>query len=1188
VSPAAPTSGGADPALAESAVALAAELLALSRRHQTRRQRREAARAARMLDDPAGRALAFDLADRLFRPLTPGQAADQFTRLLREHGMPRFPAGLERGLLGVAARLALRAPSLIMPMVIDHLRRQSASLILPAAPERLHAYLQSRRAAGFSSTVTLLGEAVLGEEEAASRLAGVLDLLAQPLLASVAVTLRCLCPQLDELAFDHSAGLSAERFRAVLRAARTHASTAPDGTRWPKSVILEIDESRDLEITAAVFRRVLEEDEFHELDAGITLPAYLPAAADLQISLTGWARERRAAGGGRIKLRLVKGANLALETIHAAEHGWPPAPFTARAETDAQFKRMLHLALDPAHTAAAWVCVSTHNLFDLSYALTLARRRGVANAVEFELHEGIANHHAAALHKLADRVSLFAPVVQRHDFGAAVAWLTRRLAEMSAPGGFLRDSYELTAGGPAWERQRGLFLAAFAAAGQPAPPHPARTDRTSAAGRLPACDAQGPFTAEPATDWSIPANRGWLADALLATRESPPQRIPCGIPGLPPDRDFPATGHDPSKPGQVAYSHALASEEALERALATACAARPGWNAVALPGRRALLTRAAAALAEARGSLLAALVLDAGLAAREADAEVAAAIDFAHFHARAFDDRSVFGDVEPDPLGIVVVAPPRGSPLAIPASTICAALMAGNTVVFKPSPSLVLAGHALAEILWQAGIPRDVLQFLPCGDNQVARNLVRDPRVDMVALAGSRETTRLYQRLRAGLALEAVAGGKVSVLITANADPEQAAADLARAAFTRAGQHCSAVSLAILEAAVYDSPAFRRQLRDAAAALPAAAAWDPAAVVTPLTRAPGKNLQRALTILEPGEEWLLKPTQVAGNPFLWSPGIRLGVQPGSWFHQTECFGPVLGLIRAADAAEGLRIQADGSAPLAAALFSLDRREMAGWCAAIEAPSLFINRPPQDVRPPSQPGGAWDQAATGTGFLAGGPNHIASFCHWVQTEIPPHQAELAPEVLDLLATMKRWMKKDEDRLVVEAAARSYRHFWESEFSVEHVRTLPGETRVFRYLRLPRGVLLRMGEPLDLPCLAGAVLAALTTGTRLELSLSRNSAFADALGVATSIETNDQLARRLATGADRFDRLRVTQPIPPDVSEAARTIHLPVIYRQIVANGRLELPNFLREQSITRAIHRHGIVTEPVAAAARSKA
>ncbi|MEM1063327.1 MAG: aldehyde dehydrogenase family protein, partial [Planctomycetota bacterium] len=165
-----------------------------------------------------------------------------------------------------------------------------------------------------------------------------------------------------------------------------------------------------------------------------------------------------------------------------------------------------------------------------------------------------------------------------------------------------------------------------------------------------------------------------------------------------------------------------------------------------------------------------------------------------------------------------------------------------------------------------------------------------------------------------------------------------------RSAFGHSGQKCSAASLAILEAEVYDDLDFRRQLLDAVRSLRVGPSSDPAALVTPLVQAPGPELRRALTTLEAGEEWLLEPRPVDGDtPHLWSPGIRLGVRPGSWFHRTECFGPVLGLTRADDLDHAIAIQNDIAYGLTAGIHSLETAEIECWADRVEAGNLYVNR-----------------------------------------------------------------------------------------------------------------------------------------------------------------------------------------------------------------------------------------------------
>ena len=277
------------------------------------------------------------------------------------------------------------------------------------------------------------------------------------------------------------------------------------------------------------------------------------------------------------------------------------------------------------------------------------------------------------------------------------------------------------------------------------------------------------------------------------------------------------------------------------------------------------------------------MLLDGAKTVAEADPEVSEAIDFARYYAGALRfDREV-ADCRPEPLGLVVVTPPWNFPLAIPAGGVLAALMAGNVVILKPAREAVLVGWHLAQALWTAGIPKEALQFLPCPDDEVGRALVTDPRVDAVILTGSAETARLFLEWRPDLRLFAETSGKNSLIVTALADRDQAIKDLIRSAFGHNGQKCSAASLAICEAEVYDDPAFRRQLRDAAASLAGRVglgSGQPRHAADPAAR---PELQRALTSLDDGETWLLEPRQTAANPRLWSPGIKLGVRAGLVF-----------------------------------------------------------------------------------------------------------------------------------------------------------------------------------------------------------------------------------------------------------------------------------------------------------------
>lgn len=169
--------------------------------------------------------------------------------------------------------------------------------------------------------------------------------------------------------------------------------------------------------------------------------------------------------------------------------------------------------------------------------------------------------------------------------------------------------------------------------------------------------------------------------------------------------------------------------------------------------------------------------------------------------------------------------------------------------------------------------------------------LVRDPRVDTVILTGATETAKKLLKMRPNLRLFAETGGKNSLIVTKLSDRDLAVKDAVQSAFGYAGQKCSALSLLILEEEVYNDPAFMRQLYDAASSLKAGPSYRLDTVVNPLIRPASPHLLRALTTLDAGESWLLEPKQDAKNPHLWSPGIKLGIKPGSFMHTTELFGP---------------------------------------------------------------------------------------------------------------------------------------------------------------------------------------------------------------------------------------------------------------------------------------------------------
>jgi RHH-type proline utilization regulon transcriptional repressor/proline dehydrogenase/delta 1-pyrroline-5-carboxylate dehydrogenase len=1172
--------------LAHRAVALAEALLAEARAGQTPEEHAQAKKLARMMADPHGKELTIALADQAFRSRRPERIADQLAYLLERYGVPRYMDWWERVALQLGGAMANYLPSLVVPPIVSRLRHETQNVILPGEEEDLRRYLEERRRSGLRLNLNQLGEAILGETEAARRLDAYLALLARDDVEYISVKVSSVFSQIELVAFRATVARIAERLRALYRAAARHRYRHPDGRVTPKFINLDMEEYRDLDLTVTAFREVLDEPEFLPLRAGIVLQAYLPDSHRVQRALTEWAIARRRRGGAPIKLRIVKGANLAMERIEAAAHGWPQAPYETKPEVDANYKRMLEYGCRPEHAEAVHLGVASHNLFDVAYGLVLREARSVSAWVEFEMLEGMANHQARAVQARAGGLLLYAPVVRAEDFHSAIAYLVRRLDENTAPENFLRHVFDLEPGSPEWAAERDRFLGAFGLeAGLPDAPRRTQDRARETDARPPRRPPDAPFANEPDTDWTLAANRRWIEDVVARWRARPPEVVPLQVAGQAGAGLREADGRDPSRPGRAAYRHALGGADDVERALRVARTAQPAWAARPPAAREGLLEACAAELHRGRGDLIGAMIVDGAKTVPEADAEVSEAVDFARYYARSLREAAAeVADCRMEPLGVVVVTPPWNFPLSIPAGGVLAALAAGNAVILKPAPEAVLVGWGLASRLWAAGIPQDVLQFLPVPDDETGKQLLTDPRVAAVILTGSAETARLFLGWRPHLPLFAETSGKNAIIVTALADRDQAIRDLVRSAFGHNGQKCSAASLAICEAEVYDDADFRRQLRDAAASLAAGSAWDLSSRVTPLTQPPGPALWRALTVLDEGEEWLLAPSPAPDNPELWSPGIKLGVRPGSFFHRTECFGPVLGLMRAEDLDQAIALANATPFGLTSGIETLDDREIARWVDRIDAGNLYVNRPITGAIVGRQPFGGWKASSVGPGAKAGGPNYVLQLARWRQVAPPGPDDEALPE--RLAARLERCLtalREPGPRALLEASAASYARAWRRHFGREHdPSAILGEQNAFRY-RPCRHLMVR-DTARDMLALAQVALAAGTAGVPLTVSLPPDAPpapwLAECDGVELVIEADAGFVERL-THPGNAERLRAWTPISTAARAAANAVGLTVLDAPVLANGRLELRWYVREQTVSRVVHRYGSVTEPAA-------
>jgi RHH-type proline utilization regulon transcriptional repressor/proline dehydrogenase/delta 1-pyrroline-5-carboxylate dehydrogenase len=271
---------------------------------------------------------------------------------------------------------------------------------------------------------------------------------------------------------------------------------------------------------------------------------------------------------------------------------------------------------------------------------------------------------------------------------------------------------------------------------------------------------------------------------------------------------------NPSNESQVVGSIVPASAADAERAVASALAAQPAWDAIHAAQRATILMRAADAFEANRGGFLARCTLEAGKTLNDGIAEIREAVDFLRYYAA--QARSEFGEEkvlvgptgERNSLrlrgkGVFVCISPWNFPLAIFTGQVAAALAAGNAVIAKPAEQTPLTAALAVQLLHAAGVPPEVLQFLPGEGGTVGAALTRDPRVAGVAFTGSTDTARLIERSLAarngGIAtLIAETGGLNAMIVDSSALPEQVVLDAVASGFNSAGQRCSALRVLLL------------------------------------------------------------------------------------------------------------------------------------------------------------------------------------------------------------------------------------------------------------------------------------------------------------------------------------------------------------------------------------------------------
>ena len=1112
-----------------------------------------AARLAGVLKDPNGLDFTVGFVDGVIRPEDLRVAAANLKQLAPK--VPSFLPWYMRKAVGLGGVMAPVLPQVVVPIARKVLREMVGHLIIDASEAKLGGAIKKIKREGVNLNVNLLGEAILGEGEAARRLEGTTTLLARDDVDYVSIKVSSTVAPHNHWAFDEAVEHIVEKLSPLYELA----------ARSPKKkfINLDMEEYKDLELTIAVFTQILSKPEFKDLPAGIVLQAYLPDALSAMIELQEFTAARVADGGAPIKVRVVKGANLPMETMEADIHGWPLATWHTKQDSDTSYKSVLEYALRPEHVKNVRIGVAGHNLFDVALAWLLAKARNVTDGIEFEMLLGMATGQAEAVRREVGSLLLYTPVVHPQEFDVAIAYLIRRLEEGASQDNFMSAVFELSKNEQLFEREKNRFLASLEALTNKVPaPHRIQNRQVQdpeLAARIEGfADGSTEFFNTPDTDPDLMQNRTWGREILAKMEASP-------------------LGKD------LVKANTINAAGELDEAIAMGVDASQAWQAMGSAQRAEILHRAGLLFEERRATLLEVLGSECGKTIDQGDVEISEAIDFAHYYSKLGRELDEVDGAKYVPSKLTVVTPPWNFPMAIPAGSTLSALAAGSAVIIKPATQAARVGSVMVQCLWDAGVPKDVLQLVFVGDRTLGQQLVSDERVDRLILTGGYETAELFRSFRKDLPLLAETSGKNAIIVTPHADLDLAARDVVQSAFGHAGQKCSAASLVVLVGTVADSRRFNNQLIDAVKSLKVGYPWNPESQMGPLIGEPGEKLKRGLTTLGEGERWAIEPKQLDDSGKLYSPGVRYGVQRGSEYHKTEYFGPILGVMTAATLEEAVEIVNEVDYGLTSGLHSLDRGEMAYWLDNIQAGNVYVNRGITGAIVQRQPFGGWKKSAIGAGTKAGGPNYLIGMGSWVDAPVKDTAAlsrfdERLLGAAQLDESQAQWLA---------SALGSDKFWWNTEFNQAKDRSgLVSERNVFRYCSVD--VTVRFEQETSGHGLAEAlrvVAAGVTAGSRVRLSLDAElprelRTLLAENSVTVVRESADQFAAHAAklaakTGPDSAARIRLIGGSVKAVAEATDGKPDVAIYASpVTAAGRVELLPFLHEQAVSITAHRFG--------------
>ena len=701
---------------------------------------------------------------------------------------------------------------------------------------------------------------------------------------------------------------------------------------------------------------------------GVVVQAYLKDSAKDLERFINLSKSR----GTPVTVRLVKGAYWDYEMVHAGQNGYPIHHFLSKGDTDANFEKLTAIALE--NIDHIYPAFGSHNHRSLLHAVALAKSMGIPeNGFEIQMIYGMAEPEQVAFRKMGYRVRLYSPV---GELLPGISYLVRRLLENTSNSGFLRMSYHEDVD------RKGLLA------------RPIPFNESSIV--LKDDDSDNHFKNSPLTDFTDIASRSLFATAIEKAGNLLPIKVPVVVNGKERFKGEIAKLYSPGEHERQVSETTIPTIDEADEAVRTALASWPSWRDRNVEDRALLLEKLAERLEVERADIAAIEMFEVGKTWREADGDLAEAIDFCRYYAARArvelaptKQGNIAGeenDLIHEGRGPTLVVAPWNFPAAILLGMTTAALVAGNSVIIKPSTKSTAVAYLIYKLMIEVGFPIDVVQFLPGGGETIGDHLVTHQLIAQIVFTGSREVGLLViekaakvkegQRQLKRVVCEM--GGKNAIIVDDDADLDEAVHGVIASAFGYAGQKCSACSRVIVVGNI-TYKGFKDRLIEACRSLIIDKPWRPGSTLGPvIDKTAYDKLLSAIRFRGQGvrPQYIGKTKDAPEGGYYVPPALIEFDDENHKLMQEELFGPLLGIMKVDSFDRAIEAALSTEFALTGGVYSRNPTNIDKAKKSFRVGNLYFNRGITGAIVNRQPFGGF--ALSGFGTKAGGPGYLLNF------------------------------------------------------------------------------------------------------------------------------------------------------------------------------------------------------------------